>query len=553
MDSVDKGKQLLVMTVDIGDGRQDFITVYEHDDPSYLAQDFAAKYGLDPILQKNLHIMIQENTKVVLKNNLHMKEPSDTDSNSPSQFMSPIKIENKNNDNRFQRVNKTETKCSPSKGSIYSTVYKQLRKTANSKSMSLLNSQSKNKKSGFNYGDYLYAKGVKDREHAEKLKEIKKQELFEKEIHHMTFSPLINTNASMISPRIYDKPENILLKKNQEKQDRLKKLKEDHDQECLKECSFVPKINKTARSKEPIKKHKELYNQAEELRGKKQKRIEEDIKQWSFKPKVQNAKKKNRSESTEQFLDRLENSKKVNEEELEKIRNEKKRMELEYVGSKPYKKVVGKKEKNLSRCNTAPIWEYLYSQKDSRKKEVEISQLEFTKNMEAASISKKATENSDRIYNEFRIKQYEKLFGLMDSDYDGFISATSINISSIEIQILKLLTPFFEELEKSQLQVCLQEFCQKMEDYYKTLNVEKRAILLKRPDKKEEEAPERKPYISTTSAILAEKKRSTLPADFLERQIMVVKMNEMRLKKMRDENEQKIGQECTFKPLLKDN
>ncbi|OMJ74012.1 hypothetical protein SteCoe_27160 [Stentor coeruleus] len=551
MDAVDRGKQILVMTVDIGDGRQDFITVYEHDDPAYLAQEFAGKYGLDRTLQKNLHIMIQENTKEVLKSDMHMKEPSETDSIGPSPFLSPIKTDYKNNDSKMKKPNNnnnTETKCSPSKGSIYSAVYKQLRKTTNSKSVSLMNSQSKIKKNGFNYGDYLYAKGIKDREQAEKFKEMKKQEQFEKEIHNFTFSPLINTNSSMISPRVYDKPENILLKKQEENKEKLKKIKESQEQEYYKECSFTPKINNSAKSKEGVKKHKELYIQAEERRERKEKRIEEDLKQWSFKPDVGNARKKNVFETTEQFLDRLETSKKATEEEMERIRKEKERMELEYVNSKPYKQ---EKEKSFDRHNTAPIWDYLYSQRDSKKKEIETSQLEFLKSMEAASLSKKTTENSDKIYNDFRIKQYERLFTLMDSDYDGQISASAINITALELPVLKVLTPFFEELEKTQVSISLQDFCQSMENYYKTLNVEKRAILIKRPDKKEEEVPERKPFISTTSAILAEKKRSSLPADFLERQSTVTKMTEMKLQKIRDEKEGKIEQECTFKPIIK--
>lgn len=552
MDAVDRGKQILVMTVDIGDGRQDFITVCENDDPAYLAQEFAAKYGLDRILQKNLQVMIQENTKEVIKSDLHMKEPSESGSMSPSPYLSPVKTENPNNQSKVQKGNKSEVKYSPSKGSVYGAVYKQLRKSANSKSMSLVNSQSKSKKSGYNYGDYLYAKGLKDREQSEKFKEKKKQELFEKEVHNYTFSPLINTNSSMISPRVYDKPENILLKKQEEKKDRLKKLKESYEKEYYKECNFVPKINNTARSRESLgsNKHKELYNQAGERKERKDKRIEEDFKQWTFKPDVGSAKKKNVFETTDQFLDRLETSKRINEIEMEKIRKEKEKLEIEYANSKPYKRPGSSQpEKSMSRYNSAPIWDYLYSQRDSKKKEIETSQQEFLKHMEAASLSKKTTENSDKIYNDFRIKQYERLFTQMDSDFDGQISASAINISVIELPILKLLTPFFEELEKSKAIVNLQDFCQKMEDYYKTLNVEKRAIFLKRPDKKEEEAQERRPFISETSAMLAEKKRSSLPGDFLERQSTVTKMTEMKLQKIRDDKKKQSEQECTFKPL----
>lgn len=559
MEGTTRGKQLLVMTVDIGDGRQDFIAIYEHDDPAWLAQEFASKYNLDPMLQRNLAIMIKENTNEVLRSDLHRPDDSASECSSDSPYLSPIKTENMTSKSRTVKSRtvkstKGSTKVSPSKpaqsrGSVYGAIYKSLQKAANSKSVSSGISQEKSKKSmGFNYGDYLYAKGLKSKEQNQKFQEMKKQEKFEKEIHNFTFSPLINTNSSMISPRVYDKPENILMKKKEEKLEKLKKMREEQEAIDNKECIFTPKINENSKSRDCGGKiHEFLYLQAEQLKERKEERAKQELKQIPFKPDVKNARKKNVFETKEQLFDRLEASKKVSEEEISKLRSAKSKIEMDEVGQR----FSG--ENNLMRHNSEPIWEYLYSQKDSKKNNFLLSQQDSIKQLERASISKKTTENSDKIYNDFRTKQYEKLFKLMDSDADGLIAATAININNVNVNILKVLTPFFEDLERTRVNLSLNDFCGKMEELYRSLNVEKRAILIKRADKKEEEEPERKPYISMHSMNLAEKKKSSLPTDFLERQSTVTKMTELRMQKIRDEKEEAALKECTFKPLVKSN
>ena len=568
MEAVDRGKQLLVMTVDIGDGRQDFITVHEHDDPILLAQEFASKYGLDALLQRNLSIMIQENTQEVLKNSLHLREPVDSECSSESPYLSPIKTENLQSESRIAKgtkgvkntsnnISKNNSKITASKGSIYGAVYKQLRKAASSKSISSTTSQNKSKNgSSYNYGDYLYAKGLKSKEQNEKFKEMKKQELFEKEIHNFTFSPLINTNSSIISPRVYDKPENILMKKKEEKEEKLKKLKEEYEEDYYKECYFTPKINEISKSRDSVGNiHTELYLQAGKLKDRKEKKIEEELKQIPFKPDIKDGRKNKVFETKEMFFDRLESSKKKSEEEQEKLRQKTDEIDTDPVtGQKLFKPLTSvQSERHLSRYNSEPIWEYLYKQKDHKKTEISAAQQESFKQMEAISVSKKASENSDKIFDEFRHKQLQRLFALMDSDCDGKISAGAININGIDVSALKVLTPFFEELELKNLPINEAEFTRKMEEFYRTLNVEEKAFLIRRQDKKEQEEPERKPFISINSTILAEKKRGSLPADFYERQSTVTKMTEMRIQKIREEKSDEAIKDCTFKPLIKTN
>ena len=57
--------ELLVMTVEIGDGRQDMIRIHENDDPDKLARSFAQKHNLEASLQSNLAMLIRQNKEMV--------------------------------------------------------------------------------------------------------------------------------------------------------------------------------------------------------------------------------------------------------------------------------------------------------------------------------------------------------------------------------------------------------------------------------------------------------------------------------------------------------
>ena len=78
---IDQGKhgsstELVVMTVEIGDGRKDVIRIHIGDDPDELAQVFAHKHGLDPHLQQNLALLIRQNKETVEARALPSPEPS---------------------------------------------------------------------------------------------------------------------------------------------------------------------------------------------------------------------------------------------------------------------------------------------------------------------------------------------------------------------------------------------------------------------------------------------------------------------------------------------
>ena len=61
--------ELLTITIDIGNGKQENIQVFEGDDPYTLAKDFAQKHGLDLRLTELLASQIQSNIEQVIMQN----------------------------------------------------------------------------------------------------------------------------------------------------------------------------------------------------------------------------------------------------------------------------------------------------------------------------------------------------------------------------------------------------------------------------------------------------------------------------------------------------
>lgn len=532
-------KELLVMTVEIGDGRQDTIAIHENDDPLQLAKAFADKHGLEPSLQQSLVSLIQENKEMI-----HKKEQNPVNEGHSMDWMAS----NSMSPSQHQNDKKSKHPKKPKKGTVYDRIYQQIKK--NNTSTSMHSDLNKSKSSvNFNYGEYLYLRGLKKKEELNKNAELKIQAIADAELPELTFSPAINKQSSFMSPRAAEHPEDILYRKAKEYQERMELLKKEQEKETLKECKFKPEINKKSKKQKRTGDICDnLHGLHEKIKEKHVKKADEEFKKIPFKPNVKLTKKQGVKESKEELFDRLDASGKVTEEKLNQLRMMKEMEELNDGDQRlfhPKTNTIGK------RLVSETVWEVLYLHNTAKQKELEKLKSEHNKILQETSQSKKVCENSDKIFHDFRIRQYERLFNTLDSDQDGVISANAIRIDQIDEKALLILASFFEELAASQEEMNFEKFCNKMDILSKTLNVGQRAILLKKEVRKDVREEERKPFISQNSITLAEKKRSTMPSDMYERLTTANKMTEMRLQKIKEEREKKFEEECTFKPALK--
>lgn len=541
-----KNQEYLVMTVEIGDGRTDIIAIHEDDDPSILAQEFAMKHNLDLYLQKSLSKLIRQNKEIVEKknNDVDFEKWSDwPGSNYPSQI-------NNKFDSFTPKINeksrKIMSKCER-RGTVYDRLYQKSKKNIESKeSIKTLDMSSKSRSTNnINYGEWLYVRGMKMKEAAKKTVEEKKKEKDEKEVKELTFTPTINKVSSLMSPRYYEKPEEVLLKKAEMTKQKIQLMKEKSEKDEVKECTFSPVINSVHREKCGQTVHETLYHQAEKFKEKLLQKQENELRQYSFAPNVNLTKKK--EENTEPVYERLMKSKKDLEERLELIRNSRAEDIDEMTGQKLFKPITESKVEGRDR----PVWEVLYSKDSETKKEREEHMANDKKFWELNAAAEKTSENTKKIFQDFKEKQYEKLFNVLDHDKDGLISANSISLDNIDERTILILKPLFDDLQESNLEIDLKGFVQRIEMITKTLNVGDRSYLLKREVKPAEVQPERKPFVSTVSAKLAEKKRVDLSEDLYERLVSASKLTEMRLQKHKEIQEMFAYKDCTFRPNLK--
>ncbi|CAG9311338.1 unnamed protein product [Blepharisma stoltei] len=76
MELQNRGSQILVIRIDLGNGDQDEITVYEEDEPSELASQFCLKHSLDESVQSALSNMIEHNIDLLIEEEMSKKEDS---------------------------------------------------------------------------------------------------------------------------------------------------------------------------------------------------------------------------------------------------------------------------------------------------------------------------------------------------------------------------------------------------------------------------------------------------------------------------------------------
>src|SRR5690242_5883109 len=60
-----QGNEILIMTIDIGDGRNDEITVYENDKPEVLAEQFCSRHNMSYEIREVLAQQIKMNIDLI--------------------------------------------------------------------------------------------------------------------------------------------------------------------------------------------------------------------------------------------------------------------------------------------------------------------------------------------------------------------------------------------------------------------------------------------------------------------------------------------------------
>mmetsp|Transcript_19598 Transcript_19598/g.36016 ORF Transcript_19598/g.36016 Transcript_19598/m.36016 type:complete len:600 (+) Transcript_19598:34-1833(+) len=558
--SIDVGPEVLIMTVEIGDGRQDTLTVRELDDPSALAADFAAKHGLNKTLEKTLEQLIKQNRDLVERRATSVSPDMAgwKDWLKPNSTLDPyIFQEAFSSRANTPQVNGKNPKIVEKRGngeSAFGKLY-QLGKGRRASVLSSVTSNTLTRSTSeacFNYGEWLYIKGRKMNEAKRKRIEKKQKKKEIAELKGVTSIPQINKQPPTVPTKDTAKPEDRLAKKAQDKKAHIEKLKSDRTKKELKECSFKPKLNKLSVQIQLSKgteapRYEELFEEAKKLAEKKKKALEDKEREFNYSPCIDLTCSKTISETGGDVVERLLSSRKKFEEKMS-------RMRLEVDGRDSTDSELGHRmfTPSTGRASSArnsigkSIFEHLYSMKDHKKQVVE--QLAEKRQQELSENSVHLNESSASIFNSFRRKQYERLFRMLDVDNDGAITPSDVQMACLDNDVMRVLNPLFIELEVGNLKVTFEAFMKKVDALLAPLTVTDRATILKRDSKLELEETQFKPTISKITEAYAMRKRGVKPASLYERGLREKKLADEKFEleaKLKLEEEKK---QCPFKP-----
>ena len=207
-----------------------------------------------------------------------------------------------------------------------------------------------------------------------------------------------------------------------------------------------------------------LYYESENIGKKNKKKQEINFKRnHPFKPRISPfaQKMKNKKESTNEFFQRISKN-------LE---------EIKIINSKPKQSKEISSEKNIKNKNFNFRPKVSRGPKNIKQREVTVNLEGFydkriTKNKKELLDSKKEEEiEKKNLYNQkskdiiikMKMKKYKELFELLDSDKDGLISSSKIQLTKVDKNVLNNISPILEELNQTKKEMNFKDFCIKLD------------------------------------------------------------------------------------------
>lgn len=465
-----KGNEILIMTIEIGDGITDDLVVHEDDKPQTLADQFCKKHGMGLDVKEALLLQIEENLQAVYNEEIQAQsilnesyENHQLSQNSyhqksyqPTKPLKTMSNQNTRPNSSFERpkfeniTNRQQTKQSPITRSA--SVPKEQPKPLNNVS---------------NNGEKLYYKGLLLKDRAEKRLQYLKHVQNEQAMKEITFQPRTNSRNSQRSQY----PELYLLDKGRERVEHLERKRGEKLAEEMAKCTFKPQIDprSTALAQKKIR-HKSpdrcvaLYENAKVIEQKQTKYIQTRLKQeCPFIPDTTKTQKINNS-FTARAKDKIANSRRSIEEYINRSKiieniDQETGQPLFHprIGRPPVKRTSSAKE----------IGERLYS---AGKRSV-------SQESRYRDTPKLANTNSERILSRVKHNRYRQLFELL-SPNDGFISKDTVERSKFSGVIRRILSPLLDELAKLDEKLNYDEFFDSMEMLMRVLNPNEKNLLL---------------------------------------------------------------------------
>lgn len=123
----------------------------------------------------------------------------------------------------------------------------------------------------------------------------------------------------------------------------------------------------------------------------------------------------------------------------------------------PFRPRTGRSPVNRN-TNNMPVGMYLYERAFIGQKRKELEKEKSNLEIRSKSLSKATNYMSDKIVEAIKYKRLEEIFYILDSDNDGIICNSKIDISGLPTDLLRTLAPLLIEMEQMNLILDLQSF-----------------------------------------------------------------------------------------------
>lgn len=520
---------ILVMTVEIGDGRRDTIQVSEDDQPDMLATAFCMKHKLPRDFIEVLARQIDANIDKVLDEEDQLPEE---DWMFAGRQHSPGIL---NERNRM-------SPDAPSEVSSSETLSAQFHASASENSRV---SQSSRCSVNSSAGDRLYYHGVMKKEQSKQWRDKQAQMKDEQTSKDLTFKPQINTRSKSLAKN-HRKAEHSYIEQQRKKLESIERRKGQSLAEQQTECTFTPKVNPLSqaivRSKSTHRNaFSNLYTEAQERQLRLQEAKDNVTRsQCTFKPAINpSSKSVSRDQS---IVERLANSRLTIETNLQKIREKQSSLVDPQTGQEFFKPKVGRPPKLERNTDNLPIGLYLFSHNTSK---------DSSKSLEPSpSIELLSRQRSTQIIERLKIERFRELFEMLNPDDNEEIISNRVEPEKLSAELLTVLFPLLEELEQLGEPINFSEFCEAMSNLLQTLTPgDKSMILVPRrtvPTEEHSHQPQTNEYNLTD---YHQKQLAKLP--MYERMAYLQKEKQKRIELAKAQKQQAELEQCTFHPKIK--
>ncbi|CAG9332953.1 unnamed protein product [Blepharisma stoltei] len=539
-----KGAELLIVSIDIGNGSKDNIIVHENDNISLLVKNFSTKHNLTQETEAGLIAQIKSNlytketeTKQQISRKDYAKQWSEEldkrlfrpPSNHPSICEQSRKImQKKIVPNVYERLHNDSLKNKIKQISSQENTVKTRPESTERSGRSI-------ERSGRNNScERLYNQGMLSKQKAANQREKIKLQREEELNKALTFHPEINKLSKSIV-RDYKKPEDSFYLHEKHKHEFIEKAKGEKLSREQEFCTFNPELNqmteKILRKRyKPLSRNKfsELYEEAKEREWRQQEIARSFYEaEFPFQPSV-----KLNSQRTDpnELIDRLVNSRKEIEEHIRKERVKRNELCDPSTGQEFFRPITGRAPS--TRHKELPIWDHLYSQSKSNRDS------EFQSNFQS---QREFNPKSDEIYSKLKYDRYLYIFQNLKPDLNGEISAETIKMHTVDPAIYKVISPLMEELEMVEVTLDFDEFFDSLENLMKALTPEERNVVLSRG--KRENSARNTPQKSRSSSVKTIHK-------FYERSLEFKQKVDRKLEEERKRKELEELNGCTFHPRI---